>query len=148
MWWNYLSIPKLQRGNRWSLGMDKSFNPTFPWACDYLSMLGLKFDHVSKRSYWHSVYYVGGKPRQYWCLIDDWQNPLDVFVGLPPAWMDATLKIQMTDVFQLLRKSVWHAVLANSSFLHLNIGDINNISYIWAKHISWYWYISLTYYSI
>ena len=26
--WNYLSIPKLQRCNRWSLGMDKLFHPT------------------------------------------------------------------------------------------------------------------------
>ena len=25
--WNYLSIPKLQRYNRWSLGMDKYFHP-------------------------------------------------------------------------------------------------------------------------
>ena len=40
MGWNYLSIPKLQRCNRWSLGMDKWFHPTLYWACDYLSMLG------------------------------------------------------------------------------------------------------------
>ena len=26
--WNYLSIPKLHKGNRWSLGMDKYFHPT------------------------------------------------------------------------------------------------------------------------
>ena len=52
MGWNYLFIPKLQRFNRWSLGMDKYFNPTLYWACDYLYMLGLKLNHVSKRSHW------------------------------------------------------------------------------------------------
>ena len=33
----------------WSLGIDKSFNRTLCWACDYLSMLGLKVIRVSKR---------------------------------------------------------------------------------------------------
>ena len=49
MGWNYLSIPKLQRLHRWSLGMDKSFHPTHYQACNYLSMLGLKINRVSKR---------------------------------------------------------------------------------------------------
>ena len=49
---NYLSIPKLQRCNRWSLGMDKQFHPALFWACNYLSMLGLKLNHVSKRGHW------------------------------------------------------------------------------------------------
>ena len=49
MGWNYLSIPKLQRCNRWSLGMDKLVHPTFYNECNYLSMLGLKLNHVSKR---------------------------------------------------------------------------------------------------
>ena len=46
--WNYLSIPKLQRCNRWNLGMDKQLHPTFYNGCNYLSMLGLKLNHVSK----------------------------------------------------------------------------------------------------
>ena len=46
---NYLSIPKLQRFHRWSLGMDKQFHPTLYSTCDYLSMLGFKLNHVSKR---------------------------------------------------------------------------------------------------
>ena len=46
---NYLSIPKLQRLHRWSLGMDKTFHPTFYNGCNYLSMLGLKLNRVSKR---------------------------------------------------------------------------------------------------
>ena len=36
--WNYLSIPKLQRCSRWSLGMYKLFHPSLNWACDYLSV--------------------------------------------------------------------------------------------------------------
>ena len=49
MGWNYLSIPKLQRCNRWSLGIDKLFHPIHYNGCNYLSMLGLKLNHVSKR---------------------------------------------------------------------------------------------------
>ena len=43
-------IPKLQLCNRWSLGMDKEFHPTFYNGCHHLSMLWLKLRHVSKRS--------------------------------------------------------------------------------------------------
>ena len=52
MGWNYLSIPKLQRLHRWSLGMDKSFHATLYNVCDYLSMLRLKLNHVSKSGPW------------------------------------------------------------------------------------------------
>ena len=48
--WNDLSIPELQRLHHWSLKMDKYFHPTLYWACDYLSMLGLELNHVSKWS--------------------------------------------------------------------------------------------------
>ena len=48
MGWNNVSIPKLQRYNRWSLGMDKYFIPHFTWAFNYLSMAGLNIIHVSK----------------------------------------------------------------------------------------------------
>ena len=51
MGWNYLSIPKLQRLNRWSLGMDKLFPPMLDNGCNYLSMLGLKLNHVSKKGH-------------------------------------------------------------------------------------------------
>ena len=47
--WKYLSIPKLQRLHRWSLGMDKEFHPTFYHGCSYLSMLGLNLIHVGER---------------------------------------------------------------------------------------------------
>ena len=46
---NSLSIPKLQRCNHWSLGMDMYFRPIRYWTDDYLSMLRIKLDHVSKR---------------------------------------------------------------------------------------------------
>ena len=53
MGWNYLSIPKLQLCNLWSLVMDKLFHPTLYWTCDHLSILGLKFIHVSEKSPWY-----------------------------------------------------------------------------------------------
>ena len=49
MRWIYLSIPQRQRCYRSNLGMDKYFHPTLNLACDYISMLGLKVIHVSKR---------------------------------------------------------------------------------------------------
>ena len=52
-----MPIPKLQRLHRWSLGMDKKIHPTLYDGCNYLSMLGLKLIHISKRG-----------PR---CLIQD-----------------------------------------------------------------------------
>ena len=48
MWWNYWSIPKLQRFHRWSLGMDKYFS-TLYWIYDYLSMPVLNLNHISDR---------------------------------------------------------------------------------------------------
>ena len=44
----YLSIPKLQRCNRWRLGREMWFHPILYNGCSYLSMLGLKLIHVSK----------------------------------------------------------------------------------------------------
>ena len=35
--------------------MDKHVHPTLYWTCDYLSMLGLKLIHVSKRGPWTSM---------------------------------------------------------------------------------------------
>ena len=52
---NYLSIPKLQRLHRWRLGMDKRFHPTHYNGYIYLSMLGFKLIHVSKRGYWYAL---------------------------------------------------------------------------------------------
>ena len=59
MGWNYLSIPKLQRLHRWSLGMDKQFHPTLSDGCNYLSMLEFKLNDVSKMGHWCGVSYLG-----------------------------------------------------------------------------------------
>ena len=53
MEWNYFSIPKCQRCNRWGLGMERWFHPTLYWECNYLSMMGLKLNHVSKNGPWN-----------------------------------------------------------------------------------------------
>ena len=50
--WNYWSDPKVQRYNRWSLGMAKTFHPTIYWACNYLSLLGSKLNRVNKWEPW------------------------------------------------------------------------------------------------
>ena len=65
MGWSYISIPKLQRLHRWSLGMDKSFHPTLYWAYDHLSMMGLKLIPVNKRAPW----------RYCWCHLE-YGNPV------------------------------------------------------------------------
>ena len=44
--WNSLLHLRLRRLHHWSLGMDWKFHPTL---LDYLSLLGLKFIHVSKK---------------------------------------------------------------------------------------------------
>ena len=36
--------------------MDKLFHPTLYNGCNYLSMLGLKVNHVSKRGHWGNPY--------------------------------------------------------------------------------------------
>ena len=48
MGWNYLSNPKLQR-LKFRNGL--VISPTLYQACDYLSMLGLKLNHFSKRGH-------------------------------------------------------------------------------------------------
>ena len=58
MGWNYLSIPKLQRLHRWSLGMDKLFHPALYWACNYLSVIGLKLIHIIRNPWCFGVQYI------------------------------------------------------------------------------------------
>ena len=49
MGWTCLSITKLQRLHRWSLGIDKQFHSTLCNGCNFVSMLGLQLNHVSER---------------------------------------------------------------------------------------------------
>ena len=44
-------------GKNWSLEMDKWFHPTHFNGCNYLSMLGLRLIHVSKRGPWGCVWF-------------------------------------------------------------------------------------------
>ena len=84
MAWNYLSVPKLQRLNRWSLGMDKWFHPTLHRACDYLSLLGLKLSHVSKRGHrtrgWSARRYTHGVV-VFWFLVVTQLIPVGRFIS-------------------------------------------------------------------
>ena len=86
---NYLFISKLQCWNRWSLGMDELFHPTLFWACNYLYMLGLKLNHVSKRGPWMS---------SYWCTyivipdsahLSSWYMNATVLCSFFQSWREA-----------------------------------------------------------
>ena len=67
MGWNYLSIPKLQRCNRWSLGMDKLFHSTLYNGCDYISMLGLKLICLTNYHLWIEININVSFPLNTWC---------------------------------------------------------------------------------
>ena len=122
MGWNYLSIPKLERGKHWSLGIVNLFHPTLYWACDYLSMLGLKIHHVGK-----------GVP-----VI--WMSYSDV------AWTIAILLLQyiprnMHTVFALLCFVVvihWLISPYPSGLLHWHCGNLTIVP-VPAKQPWWIW---------
>ena len=61
MGWNSLSILKLQRFNRWSLGMIKESYPILNNGCNYLSMLGLKLNNVSQRDIDYSTFLLSSQ---------------------------------------------------------------------------------------
>ena len=76
MRWNYLSITKVQRWNRWSLGMYEQFHPTLYWLCAYLYMMGIKLIHVSK----------GATSGHAYCICRIWSSKLvDVAVRFHPG---------------------------------------------------------------
>ena len=71
---NQSSIPKHQSYNHGRLGMDKQFHSTSYWACDYLSMLGLKLTHLSKRgplniSYKNTSFYISSLSFIHWLVF-------------------------------------------------------------------------------
>ena len=47
--WNYLSVPKIQLLHHWCLWMHNEFHPSLNNEFNYLSILELSKDHVSKR---------------------------------------------------------------------------------------------------
>ena len=50
IWLSKYILSCLQRRNRWSLGMDKYIHPACYNACNYLFLLGININHVSKMS--------------------------------------------------------------------------------------------------
>ena len=52
--WNFQFVLKLPRRNRWNLGMYKWFHPAFHLLYGYLSMLGLKLNHVGQSGHWYT----------------------------------------------------------------------------------------------
>ena len=109
--WNYLSISKVKRLQRWSLGMDKWFHPTLYNlnGSNYLSMLGSKLIH-----YWiffavifkwlvfvSTRHYVGiltsDKPFIRWNytslrqVLDHWYGYILIPVWIP-AWIVKCLR--------------------------------------------------------
>ena len=66
MWWNYLSIPKLQRLHRWSLWMDKLFHPTLYNGCNYLSMMEWRYNKKKYSRIQHCAYFMGYTKHAVW----------------------------------------------------------------------------------
>ena len=113
---NYLSISKLQRLHRWSLGMDKCFHPTFFWACDYWSMLGLKLDHVSKRGHWDN-----------WCLKFD----LTTVIASEKQLRTTGITNISNVVIQLTREQTKHMIQAIFFFIWFFFASHNARKAIW-----------------
>ena len=55
------------------LGIDKQFHPTHYKVCTFLTMLGLKLTHVSKKGYWWAtnVAILSTNDLEYRCRILD-----------------------------------------------------------------------------
>ena len=92
MGWNYLSAPKLKQMG-WSLEMDKSFYHTF--YCNYLSMLALKLNNISKRDWGSSISSVVPVHKQirtwpsrclwksqHWVQFPWWRHQMETFSAL------------------------------------------------------------------
>ena len=82
------SIHKLQRLNRWTLGMDEVFHPTLYWVYDYLSMQGINIIHFDKKEVpWNNNYdenctvvdhifrnETGIQMLPLWCYFPQWSD--------------------------------------------------------------------------
>ena len=65
---NYLSITRLKRANRCSLGMEKWFHTTFYWEFDHSSMLRFKFKMSTEIS-WNLLALNVNKGDFEWCIL-------------------------------------------------------------------------------
>ena len=53
--WDEITFPSINYGATVEIGMDKQFHPTLYNGHNYLSVVGLKLNHVSKRGPWRHV---------------------------------------------------------------------------------------------
>ena len=116
--WNYLSITKLQQCNRWSLGMDKLFHPTVYNGCNYLSMLGLMLNPVSKSGP-QKISHTASSPWVSWPV---------------PFWSSIEKKMtyhQTSDIKQTKFRTldVSHLILLSSCLWPIH----------WSQVLSWEW---------
>ena len=72
--------------HHWSLGMDKYFHPTLYNVCNYVSMLGLKVNHVRKRDprYTRSVYLIKCLSLIWWISTNSTMSLARIFETLVP----------------------------------------------------------------
>ena len=121
MGWNYICIPKLQRCSCWSLGMYKQFYLTLYWACDYLSMLGLKLNHVSKRG-----------PRKHENIF------IFSFLKINTLRLRQNGCLFADDLFEsiFLSENVWNLIKISLKFVPK--GPINNIPTL-VQVMAWHW---------
>ena len=104
VWWNYVSISKLQWCKLWSLGMNKWSHPTICWACDYSFMLELwQLIHVSKKGPW----------RQAWVLA----NPLHHVRYFRRMWhlLDINTMILFLHVMYMIYVYIWYIIFCKNN---------------------------------
>ena len=103
MWnvvWNYLSISKLQQLHRWSVKMDKWFYPTLDSECYYLSMQGLKLNHVSNAL----------SDRTFSTRFREFLKPRNIELDYVRTWQ--------TPQYEIVIPLNWHSILWLRDFTH------------------------------
>ena len=130
MTWNNLATPKIQRLHRWSLGMDMKTHLTFSWICYYVSMLGIKLNHVSKRQ---MVY------------IHDRRNCIqDLTVDIGNSFTGDTMSWHSSFSLGINKLKIWSAVKASRAFKEQIMFAILSLwihiqrHMIFAKAFRWY----------
>ena len=147
MGWNYLLIPKLQWCNHWSLGMDKSWNPTFYRVCYYLSTQGWNLIHVTKRDpEWSTQLQNYGLPsylrcHTYFCInllwLTDiiWRHQSGSTMTAPSHYLDQCwLMINQGFFLEMLKLSVLEMSIKICSFKITAISPRDQ----WVKWMRWY----------
>ena len=147
MGWNYLSIPKLQRLHRWSLGMGKKFHPTFYNGSNCISMLGLthrgQVTHICVSRLTITGLDNGLSPGRRQAII--WTNAGILLIGPLGTNFSENLIEILTFSFTKMRLKVsakWRPFC-----LCLNVLKLNHVSKMgprWCQepghHQPWYWH--------